>query len=154
MFKSLMRFLSFIPQEKPIDSSEVDNVETEESMSTKVLNKILSDLVRFPPKEWELEPSRGLYCDNRYKHPCLTYTLSYNISLSAVFVILDNGESCSLNYKDNRTLYRVFISEGMYEIARKEASIKRMENAVKFLDDDNRITCKENNTNTDPLNFT
>lgn len=147
MFKSLLRFLFFTPKNS-IDSPKVIDVATmkaEESMSTKVLNKILSDLVRFPPEEWELQPSRGLYCDNRYKHPCLTYTLSYNISLSAVFVILDNGESCILNYKDNRTLYRVFISEGIYEIARKEAAIKRMENAVKFLDDDNRITCKENN---------
>jgi hypothetical protein len=61
------------------------------------------------------------------------------------FVILDNGECCPLNYKDKRTLYRVFISEGIHEVTRKKAAIKQMENAVKFLDDDNRITCKENN---------
>jgi hypothetical protein len=144
MFKSLMHFLFFIPQENSVDSS-VDTVETEESMSTKVLNKILSDLVRFPPEEWELQPSRGLYCDDHYKHPCLTYTLLYHIPLSSVSVLLDNGEYCSLDYKDNRTLYRVFISEGIYEVTRKKAAIKQMENAVKFLDDDNRITCKENN---------
>jgi hypothetical protein len=69
------------------------------------------------------------------------------MNLNTVNIIVDNnGESYSLlDYEDSRTLYRVFLSEGIYADMKKKAAIKKTENAIKFLDDDNRITCKENN---------